>query len=320
MIKRFKTAVYPYVSIVRPFTLFAPFLGAVSGAFIALGSLAARGNIGYATGLQKYWTNILLGGLMAASLNAASNILNQVCEIEIDRQNKPQRVLPSGKMSPVAALAYAVVMFAISLRIAWSIQPIPTIRHTFWCALAATLATILYSAKPIYLKSRGWLANITIALIRGLLLSVAGWGCVASVLELEPWFIGFVFMLFLLGAASTKDFADIKGDRAGNLRTLPIIYGPKKASSIIGPFCIIPWLLLPIGAFLPNPSTGEPILRAQPVLLLVLGLALAVYGAFIARLMKRVDITSVEGNHPAWKHMYLMMLSAQIGLVISYAV
>lgn len=316
---KFFATLHPFIAIVRPFTLFAPFLGAVSGALIAIGSFAKRGRFEYFEGLEKYWANIFLGGLMAATLNAASNILNQVCEIEIDRQNKPQRVLPSGKMSPVVALAYAIVMFVISLAIAWTIQPTPNVHHTFWCALAATIATALYSAKPFYLKSRGWLANLTIAVIRGLLLNVAGWGCVASVLELEPWFVGFVFMLFLLGAASTKDFADIKGDMAGGLRTLPIIYGPQKASRIIGPFCIVPWLLLPIGAFLPNPLTGEPILHAQPILLLILGLALAIYGAFIAQLMRRIDITSIEGNHPAWKHMYLMMLSAQIGLIISYS-
>lgn len=127
-------------------------------------------------------------------------------------------------------------------------------------------------------------------------------------------------MLFLLGAASTKDFADIKGDRNGGLKTLPIIYGPQKTAKIIGPFCVVPWLLLPVGASLPNPWTGEPVLRAQWLPVTILGLLLAAYGLFIANLMRKIDATSVEGNHPAWKHMYLMMIVAQIGLVICYAI
>jgi len=310
----------PYISIIRPFTLFPPFLGTVSGALIAIGSHSARGEMGYIKNLEKSWGLILLGGIIAAALNAASNTLNQFWEIEVDRINKPKRVLPSGQMPPYAALGYAIFLYIFGLALAWPIQPAPKVHHTFWCALIAAIATVLYSSKPIYLKSRGWLANATIAVVRGCLLVVAGWGCVASVLDVEPWLVGFIFMLFLLGAASTKDFADIEGDKTGGIRTLPIIYGPQKASRMIAPFCFVPWLLLPIGVFLPNPSTGAPILHAQKLPILILGLALAAYGLFIAQLMRKFDATSIEGNHPAWKHMYLMMLAAQIGLVICYTI
>ena len=53
-------------------------------------------------------------------------------------------------------------------------------------------------------------------------------------------------MLFLVGAASTKDFADIEGDRAGGCKTLPILHGPRKAAWIIAPFFVLPWLLMPL--------------------------------------------------------------------------
>ena len=36
---------------------------------------------------------------MAAVLNAASNALNQIYDLEIDRVNKPRRPLTSGRMS-----------------------------------------------------------------------------------------------------------------------------------------------------------------------------------------------------------------------------
>lgn len=313
-------ALYPYIAIMRPFTLLPPFLGIVSGSLVALGSSAIREKTGYIEGMERYWTLIILGGLTAATLNAASNIFNQFCEIDIDRQNKPHRVLPRGLMSPSVALGYAILMYIFSLSIAWWIQPAPGIRHTFWCAFIAAVGTVLYSSRPFYLKSRGWMANGTIAVTRGCLLTVAGWGCVASVLVPEPWFIGFVFMIFLLGAASTKDFADIDGDRAGGVNTLPVLYGQRKTARIIAPFCVAPWIFLLSGSFLHNPWNGEPILYAKRFPILVLGFVLALYGFFILRMMYKLDGISTEGNHPAWRHMYLMMIVAQIGLVICYAI
>jgi len=58
---------------------------------------------------------------------------------------------------------------------------------------------------------------------------------VAGASVAEPWFIGDVFGLFLLGAASTKDFSDMEGDRAGGCRTLPIAFGVRKAAYMIAP-------------------------------------------------------------------------------------
>ena len=43
-------------------------------------------------------------------------------------------------------------------------------------------------------------ANITIAIPRGVLLKVAGWSAVKTVVGAEPWFIGGIFGLFLLSS------------------------------------------------------------------------------------------------------------------------
>ncbi len=80
-------------------------------------------------------------------------------------------------------------------------------------------------------------------------------------LHWEPWCIGRHLLLFLVGAASTKDFADIEGDRAGGCKTLPILHGPRKAAWIIAPFFVFPWLLLPLGAYVrdpQNPAHADP--------------------------------------------------------------
>src|SRR6185436_15618633 len=120
----------------------------------------------------------------------------------------------------------------------------------FFIYCIALVATFVYSA-PAFGRTKAHPigANLTIAIPRGLLLKVAGWTMVARASFAEPWFIGAIFMLFLLGAASTKDFSDMEGDRAGGCRTLPIAFGVRKAAWMIAPFFVLPWLLMPIGAW-----------------------------------------------------------------------
>ena len=310
----------PYLRITRPFTLLMPFVGVVSAAAIAIGSRKLQGGVGFLEGLSLNGYHILLGGVVAALLNAASNIFNQATDIEVDRINKPDRVLPTGQISKQAGLVYSFLLYGVSLFAAYWIQPSPGILHTFWCVLFAAIATIAYSAKPVQLKARGWWSNITIALVRGCLIFVAGWGCVAGVLDPEPWFLGLVFMIFLVGATTLKDFSDIKGDRTHGIDTLAVRYGPARAARIIAPFCVIPWALLPVGAFATIPGAQRTFLVARPLPVLVLGAVLAAYGLFVARLLRNPDAVEIEGNHPSWKHMYLMIILAQVGLVVCYMI
>lgn len=308
----------PYIIITRPFTLMPPFLGIVSGSFAALGSAAATGHGPLGDLLARHWIYILTGGIAAVVLNGASNTFNQITEIEVDRKNKPDRILPQGKMSLTAATVYCVFLYTVALLLAWFIVPEPGIRQTFYCVAAAAFFTIIYSAKPLYTKSRGWWANITIAIPRGCLLKIAGWACVASALNLEAWIIGTVFMLFLLGASSTKDFSDVAGDRDGGIATLPVRIGVKRTAKLISPFFIIPWLVLG-AALLPPVWGGAKLIHANAFAAGILVLALALYGFYIARIMwTRPEDYSLEGNHVSWVHMYRMMMSAQVGLAVCY--
>ena len=84
----------------RPFTLVAPALGFASGAATAAGALPARDAVS-----RDLIVFPLIGLLMAAVLNAASNALNQIYDLEIDRINKPRRPLPSGRLSIADGLA-----------------------------------------------------------------------------------------------------------------------------------------------------------------------------------------------------------------------
>jgi geranylgeranylglycerol-phosphate geranylgeranyltransferase len=290
-----------YWQLARPFTLLAPALGMLSGGITALGARPPD-TLTWSLGF-----NLLLGTAMAAALNAASNALNQIYDLEVDRVNKPRRPLPSGRLSIGEAWVATGILGAFALCLAWAVN-----LQCFLLAAAAAVFTTAYSAPPLRTKARGVWANITIAIPRGVLLKVAGWSCVKSVLSPEPWYIGMIFGLFLLGATSTKDFADIEGDRAGGCRTLPVRYGVRTAARMISPFFIFPFLLMPAGA-------AGGVLTGNPVALTVLGFVLSGWGAYVVYLILREpEALARTENHPSWTHMYLMMLATQIGFAASY--
>jgi 4-hydroxybenzoate polyprenyltransferase len=329
-----------YATLARPFTLLPPLLGIVSGAVCAWGSAHNPDPSRALTG--SVIMTVVLGSVCAAFLNAANNSLNQIYDLEIDRINKPKRPLVTGELSLRQAWIFTWIMYALGTIPTWLVVPYPYTtwqqklfapigeHECFFIYLIALVATFIYSVPALgRTKAHPLGANITIAIPRGCLLKVAGWTMVAYAFSAksvfassEPWFIGAIFMFFLLGAASTKDFSDMEGDRAGGCRTLPIVYGVRKASWMIAPFFIFPWLLIPLGTTMNDPlSPGDKMLTGNPTFLSMFGLFLAAWGAYTVWLIVRdPDQLAATENHPSWRHMYLMMMAAQVGFAAAYLV
>jgi 4-hydroxybenzoate polyprenyltransferase len=295
-----------YGDLARPFTLLPPALGVFSGAVTAWGAGDGKPPL-----TAELLLPVVLGTLMAAVLNAANNAINQIYDLAIDRVNKPKRPLPAGALTLREAWAFTLSTFALAWLLAYFVAPVGR-RECFVIVVITTALCWAYSAPPLRTKRRGIWANVTIAIPRGVLLKVAGWSTVKTVFGLEPWYIGAIFGLFLLGASSTKDFADIEGDKADGCRTLPIDYGVTKAAWLIAPFFVFPFALIPIGVL-------RQILTGNPTLLMILGPALILYGLFTVYLLLRnpEDLARTE-NHPSWTHMYLMMMLAQVGFALAY--
>ena len=280
--------------------MLAPAVGVLAGAFIA-----ANGELPEVLTIAA----ALVGGL----LNAASNVLNQITDLDIDRMNKPKRPIPSGRISVNTAAAIAAILYFICFVVAYF-----TIGWAFFLIILVGAAfSWAYSIPPVRTKNNPILANPTMAFPRGVLLIVAGY---AAQLELvgrldtfwtspAPWAAGVIMFLFILGSASTKDFADIKGDKAYGARTIPVVLGVRRAARFVAPFLVFPFLLIPIAIYVFH-------LLIPATLPLVL---LAIYGFFIARLiLGNTDSLALEGNHPSWKHMYLLMMLMQIGFGAAY--
>ena len=297
-----------YLAFSRPFTLVMPALGMLTGAVMALGALpGAAAAIDDTSLLGPVWLRVLVGMLMASVLNAASNGLNQIHDLRIDRINRPRRMLPRGHLSLAAARRFTaaayVAAMGLALLVGWA------------CATITAVAAVLtwaYSAPPFRLKRVFVVSNLTIAASRGWLLPVAGWSICGPITVGEPWFVGFVFAVYVFGATTIKDFADVEGDRREGCHTLPVRLGARRAARVAAPFLFAPSVLLPLGL-----AAGW--LSGNPVLLGVLAaLLLPCAAGLVYALRERTEGFWRRGDHTAWAFAYLTSFALQIGLTLAY--
>jgi 4-hydroxybenzoate polyprenyltransferase len=216
-------------------------------------------------------------------------------------------------------LAAAALLFAASVGLVRGGPPASAeagiLRFTFLaCVAIGLVSTWIYSAPPLRTKRLPLGALLTIAVPRGFLVPVAGWSVLAAPTTGEPWALGLVPGLFVLGAAATKDFADVAGDREHGCRTLPVVLGAARAARVVAPFLVLPFLLYPALAL------GGALTPPLPAWL-ALAAVLVGLGAVAARsLLADPSRLATERNHPAWRAMYLLMLSNQVGVATVYAV
>ena len=110
-----------YSQLARPFTLLPPLLGIVSGAVCAFGSVHNPDPSRSLT-LSVVLT-VILGSLCASFMNAASNAINQIYDLEIDRLNKPNRPLVTGALSIREAWIFTWIFYALALILMMILRP-----------------------------------------------------------------------------------------------------------------------------------------------------------------------------------------------------
>jgi 4-hydroxybenzoate polyprenyltransferase len=289
----------------------------VGAACAALGFPTIASGAGFAI---PTWAigKIAIGGLGAALLNVASNSVNQIYDIEVDRINKPERPLPAGEITIPQAWVVTISTYAMALGCAWIVNELLLIIVAFTAFL-----TYAYSGPPFRTKRHWAFANITIAIPRGFLLPLAGWACVWGSAEFasfgapipsDIWTFAAASAAFVVGAASTKDFADLKGDEAGGCITLPLRVGVERAVKIIAPFLFVPWFLFPIGVAV-GWLTGDALVLAGGGTLLIL---MGMRAAWL--LVMKPEALTGQSTHPAWVLMYLMMVLSQVVFALGYII
>ena len=180
---------------------------------------------GYVAGTGE-WGRIAVAAVATLFVSAAANAWNDYRDIDIDRINQPQRPLPSGMVSPRAALVFSVTLAALSIVLAAFLGPL---------ALAIAVASnVLLYVYSVWLKSTVLLGNATVALISAM--SPVFGGVAAGNVRPSLW-LGAIIFVGILGREVLKTLADYEGDRAHGVRTIATAIGPRAARTIF--FCLL---------------------------------------------------------------------------------
>lgn len=167
--------------------------------------------------------------LMVFLATGGGNALNDFYDMDIDKINRPERPIPSGKIKPKNAYIFSYFCFVTALSIGFAINIFSGIIGLF-----NVVVMILYAQK---LKTTTLLGNLSVAYLVGSIFLFGG-----SFFGLEG--IKIMLPLFFLSFFATasreivKDIEDIKGDAAKGAKTFPIVYGKKKSEYLAAMFII----------------------------------------------------------------------------------
>ena len=196
-----------YIQLFRMGNAVMGILGVVVAAFMAAG-----------LDMIDEWQNLLISSLVVFMFMCGGNALNDYIDYEIDRTAHPDRPIPSGRMTRQQAKNAAIVMFGTSIVISFITLDIAII------AIVIIAATLMV-AYEVLLKQRGFIGNVTIAVLTAMLFLLGG----AAVGRMEDNIVvALMAMLVSVGREIAKDIEDMDSDE-GRL-TLPMRIGVRNAS------------------------------------------------------------------------------------------
>jgi len=180
----------------------------------------------------KLYLAILISGLMTAG----ANIINDIYDIEIDRINKPNRPLPSGKVTVKEAWIYFTLSYSGAIVLSYFCG-----RAMFAIAFVIGLLLIVYSMRLT--RTVLW-GNLTVSLATAV-------AFIYGALAVEDWQSGIIpavfAFLFHLGREIIKDMQDLEGDVQHQSITFPARFGVRTSVLLVN----FVFVLLIVLTFLP---------------------------------------------------------------------
>ena len=153
---------------------------------------------------------VILAAVSIALLGAGANIMNDIIDVEIDRVNRPDRPLVSGRFSMWAARVFSGVMLAGGLAI------------PMWISGTHTRVAFLVTAYNLKLKQVPLLGNISIGILTAFALLFGSLSVHVNSFVLAAMVFAF---LTTLAREIVKDMEDVIGDASADVRTLPLSSG-----------------------------------------------------------------------------------------------
>jgi geranylgeranylglycerol-phosphate geranylgeranyltransferase len=182
---------------------------------------------------------LLLAFLFSFFIVGGTIVLNQYFDIDVDKINRPHRPIPSGRIKPRTVFAFAVGAYALSLLTSILLGPVYVA-----ISLVAIFASIIYSHPSHLVRKKSVIAQVTIINIGYTVLAfLIGWCVYRPVSEIPWWFLVFLFVSDI-GGVFAKDYRDLAGDKEHGYRTLPTMFGLRKAAQINAIIYVLPFFTL----------------------------------------------------------------------------
>jgi len=200
----------PYIALTRPGNMVLTAIAVIAGAFIAAG-----------TDVSDFQIEILICCFCSMMLVGGGNALNDYNDRETDKENHPERPIPSGKVSADSAYTYAQSLLGLGLLI---LLLALENKMPFVVALIGVLLLIAYENG---LKAAGITGNVAVGLMSGAVFLFAG----MAVNDPGPtlWMFGLA-VLATITREIVKDIQDLEGDT--DRRTLPSRIGIRYSLNI----------------------------------------------------------------------------------------
>ena len=207
----------PYLALTRPENMILTAIAVIAGSFIAAGPE-----------IMDFQIEIAICCVCSMMLVGGGNALNDYNDRETDKENHPERPIPSGSISADTASVCAQALLGSGLLILlFALEN----KMPFVIALIGIILLIAYENG---LKAAGISGNITVGLMSGAIFLFAG----MAVNEPGPTL--WMFSLAVLATITReiiKDIQDLKGDRGR--RTLPANIGIENSMRVAILFLLI---------------------------------------------------------------------------------
>ena len=176
--------------------------------------------------LGDHWANLVICSLSVFIFMCGGNALNDYIDYEIDRTAHPERPIPSGRMERRQALYAGAGMLGGAIVLSFLTMDVA-------CITIVILAAAFMVAYEVALKQRGFVGNLTIAMLTGGLLLLGG-AVVGDIMANVV--VAAMAMLVSVGREICKDIEDMDSDEGRT--TLPMKIGVKPAAALASVFFV----------------------------------------------------------------------------------
>ena len=217
----------PYIEILRPGNAL---MGAISIILVAL--------------IDKTLSIPVILAMMAVFFEtAAGNVINDYFDYNIDLINKPERPIPSGRISLKNGRNYGYFLFLAGTVCGFLISYLTNNWIPFYIVLFADVVLYLYAYK---LKSTPLIGNLAVGFMTGFGFVFGGFCINNPNIIMTSIFLGFFAFVMTTAREIIKDIEDIEGDKADGAKTLPIMIGTRIPALMATVLIIVDSALCPL--------------------------------------------------------------------------